>query len=128
MFESWYADIGKKIKNWAIWCFIIEAIGAVITGLVFLISWGFEDAWWGLFIIFFGPIVAFVGSWLLYAFGELVEKICDIERNTRGEIVSEAQQKTKSERVSKLEHLRAKGLITEEEYQEAIAKEDEVMS
>ena len=47
-------------------------------GFVFLIDWGFEDGWWALFIIFFGPIVAYVSSWLLYAFGQLVEDTYDI--------------------------------------------------
>lgn len=82
MFESWYADIGKKIKNWAIWCFIIEALGAIITGLAFIIIEGIEYAWWALLVLIFGPIVAFVGSWLLYGFGELIEKTDKNESNT----------------------------------------------
>ena len=70
-----YGDIGNKIKNWAKWIFIIESIGAVITGFVFLILWGFEDAWWALLTIIFGPIVAYVSTWTLYAFGQFVDDI-----------------------------------------------------
>ena len=77
-----YDDIGKKIKGLAKASFIVEAIGAIITGFAFLIGWGL-DAWWALFIIFFGPIVAWVSSWLLYGFGELIDKTIDIEENTR---------------------------------------------
>ena len=38
---------------------------------------------YGFLALVCGPIVALVGSWILYAFGELVEKTCDNESNTR---------------------------------------------
>ena len=78
MLDNWYSNIGGKIKELAKWCFIVDAIGAVITGLILLIDWGFEDAWWALFIILFGPVVAFVASWILYAFGQLIEDVHEI--------------------------------------------------
>jgi hypothetical protein len=82
MLDNLYENIGSKIKNWAKWIFVIEAIGAVITGLVLLFT--DEDLiLYGLLTLVCGPIVAFVGSWILYAFGELVEKTCDNEYNTR---------------------------------------------
>ena len=98
MLDTLYENIGSKIKNWAKWMFIIEAIGAIITGFVLLIDWGFEDGWWALFIIFFGPIVALVGSWILYAFGELVEDVHAI-RNKKPPIIkveTESKQPQKS--------------------------------
>ena len=53
-----------------------------------------------------------------------IDKASDIERNTRGgERKSEAQAKVDSERIGKIEKLRSQGLITEEEYQKAISKE-----
>ena len=71
-----------------------------------------------------GPFVAWVFSWLLYGYGELIEKTCEIARNTQGgERKSEAQSKVDSERINKIERLRSQGLITEEEYQQAISKE-----
>ena len=75
-------------------------------------------------LLFVGPIVAWISSWLLYGFGELIDKVCDIERNTR--IVdgqTEVQFKCDSERISKLEKLHSQGLITDEEYKRAISKE-----
>ena len=81
-FNKLYANIGRKIKNLAVASFIVEAVGAIVTGLIFLVDSGLEDGWWAIFIILFGPIVAFVGSWMLYGFGEIIEKISDIERNT----------------------------------------------
>ena len=110
MFDSWYENIGGKIKIWAKWIFIIEAIGAIITGICFLADRGFEEGWWALIIIVCGPIVALVSTWILYAFGELVEDIHDmsnapqmknIDRNLQllaNPIIREAEEKTKREK------------------------------
>jgi len=82
MLDNLYENIGSKIKNWAKWIFVIEAIGAVITGLVLLFT--DEDLFlYGLLTLVCGPIVAYIGSGILYAFGELVEKTADNENNTR---------------------------------------------
>ena len=82
MLDNLYENIGGIIKNWAKWIFIFEAIGAIITGLVLLFT--DEDLiLYGLLTLVCGPIVAYIGSWILYAFGELVEKTCDNENNTR---------------------------------------------
>ena len=78
MLDNWYTNIGGKIKSLAKWTFVAEAIGAIITGLFYLIELGVEDGWWALLIIFFGPIAAYVSSWFLYAFGQLVENTYDI--------------------------------------------------
>lgn len=92
--DSWYANIGKKIKNWAKWIFIVEAISAVISGFCVL----FSDLWWvGLLVIIFGPIVAWVSSWILYAFGELVDKTMANEENTRNILKLMLDSNTKNE-------------------------------
>lgn len=119
-----YDNIGGKIKGLAKVGFIVEAIAAVITGIALMAS--DEDLIpIGLLVMLLGPIVAWVSSWLLYGFGELVDKTCDIARNTHGgERKSEAQSKVDYERISKIEKLRSQGLITEEEYQQAISKND----
>lgn len=117
-----YDNIGGKIKGLAKATFIVETIASVITGIFFMAS--DEDMIpIGLLIIVLGPIIAWVSSWLLYGFGELIDKTCDIARNTH--IVgkkSEAQSRIDNDRISKIEKLRAKGLITEEEYRQAISK------
>jgi hypothetical protein len=84
---------------------------------------------YGLLVMVVGPIIAWVSSWLLYGFGELIDKASDIERNTRsGAKKSEAKEKTKEEpkadskRLNKIEKLHTQGLITDEEYQQAISK------
>ena len=124
-FDRLYENIGNKIKNLAIAFFIVQAIGAIITGLILLIDSGFEDAWWALFIILLGPVVAFVDSWLLYGFGEIVYKLTEIERNNglaykpdevkevfvkEERAKYEAQEQSKldeSERIKREEQLRA---------------------
>ena len=114
-----YDNIGGKIKGLARAIFFIEAIGSIITGIALGVEYEF------CFIIcLIGPLVAWISSWLLYGFGELVDKACDIECNTRGgDRKSEAQAKIDAERISKIEKLRSQGLITEEEYQQAISKD-----
>ena len=75
-----YGNIGRMIKNLAKGIFIIEAIAAIIVGIVFLI--GEDMLLVGAIILLAGPIVAWVSTWLLYAFGELVEKTSENESNT----------------------------------------------
>ena len=119
-----YDNIGSKIKGLAKGTFIVEAIAAFISGIALMAA---EDdlIGAGVLIMLLGPVVAWVSSWVLYGFGELIDKTCDIERNTRGgERKSVAQTKVDTERVNKLERLRKEGLITEEEYQQAISKND----
>ena len=69
-----YDNIGGKIKGLAKAMFIFEAIGAVITGFV-LCTADDDFILAGLLTLFCGPIVAWVSSWILYAFGELVEDV-----------------------------------------------------
>ena len=116
-----FDNIGGKIKGLAKVLFWLEAIASVIVGLVLV-----EDTeGLSLLLAIAGVLVAWVSSWFLYGFGEIIDKLCDIERNTRGgERKSEAQSKVDYERISKIEKLRSQGLITEEEYQQAISKND----
>ena len=67
-----YENIGEKIKGLAKAMFIVEAIGAVITGIA-LPATDDDFILAGLLTLFCGPIVAWVSSWVLYAFGQFVE-------------------------------------------------------
>lgn len=82
MLDELYENIGGKIKNWAKWIFIVEVIAAVITGIALIVDDGDENLV-GVLVMFVGPIVAWIGSWILYAFGELVEKTSENESNTK---------------------------------------------
>jgi hypothetical protein len=133
-----YENIGKKIKVLAQAIFILESIAAVITGIVLWID--IEEGWCAT-VLFGGPVVAWISSWLLYGFGELIDKVCDIERNTRGEATKsnshvhtptqsntpeqakpEKATTTKEERIANIDRLLAQGLITEDEYKMAISR------
>lgn len=76
--NSWYASIGNKIKGLAIGTFIVEALATIVFGIILAINNGFV----GVIIIIFGPFSAFVSSWLMYGFGELIEKVTQIEYDT----------------------------------------------
>lgn len=67
-----YDNIGNKIKTLAKWMFIVEAIGAIITGIS-LIATDDDLILLGLLIILCGPIVAWVSSWFVYGYGQLIQ-------------------------------------------------------
>ena len=70
----------KKIKILAMVFAAILAIGSIALG-IFLLEEADEVV--GCIVMFGGVLVAWVSSWLLYGFGELVDKTCDIERILR---------------------------------------------
>lgn len=78
-----YTNIGKKIKNWAKWIFLIDAIVTIVSALIMMFSGDDALLLTGIILILIGPILAWVFSWILYAFGEMVDKICENEKNTR---------------------------------------------
>ena len=122
-----FYNIGKKIKSLASILFWGGIIAHVIAAII-MIGIGVDDhedelIVFGVILLFVGPLMSWINSFFIYGFGELIDKTCDIERNTRGgEIKSVAQTKVETERIDKIEKLRSQGLITEEEYQQAISK------
>lgn len=124
-----FDNIGKKIKSLAsILCWV--GIIAYVIAAIIMIAIGvdeYEDGLtaFGVILLFVGPLMSWISSFFMYGFGELIDKACDIERNTRGgERKSVAQTKVDTERLDKIEKLRSQGLITEEEYQQAVSKEN----
>ena len=116
-----YSNIGRKIKGLATVIFIFEALVSVITGF-YLMSLDEEIILVGLLVLVVGSVAGWVSSWMLYGFGELIDKVSGIERNTRGgDRKSETQTYAGNERIRKIQMLRAQGLISEEEYQQAIS-------
>lgn len=69
-----YDNIAGKIKGLAKASFIVEAIGCVIGAIAIFSTDAVDDfAWLGVLLLLVGPLVAWVGSWLLYGFGVLIE-------------------------------------------------------
>ena len=117
-----YDNIGGKIKGFAFVSFFILTIASVISGIGI---WSSDDDYimLGILVMVLGPFLSWMLSWLLYGFGELIDKVTEIEKNTRFfNDISETQAKTDSERFERIEKLRSQGLITEEEYKNAITK------
>ena len=116
-------NIGKVLKVIAIIFFILSLIASFIIGVSLATDWYPIE---GLLLIFVAPIVEFVGFAIFYGFGELVDRICLMESYSRGgDAQTVIQTQATIERNTKLEKLRAQGLITEEEYQQALAKDQQ---
>lgn len=122
-----YENIGKKIKSLASILTWIGIIAYVIAALILIIVGISEDEVlliFGIVTLIVGPFVTWISNFFVYGFGELIDKVTDIERNMRGgQVKSVAQSKVDTERINRIERLRSQGLITEEEYQQAISKE-----
>ena len=111
-----FENIGEKIKVLAKIIFWTLASASIIVA-IYLISEGWYDDLLVLTVLFGGPLVAWISSWFLYGFGELIDNTWEIALNTRGvKRKSESQARVDYERVRELEKLRSQELITEEEY------------
>lgn len=75
-----YDNISNKIKGLANAIFIIEAILSFVLGIILLSN---EELLYGFLTLAIGPLIAWISSWVLYGFGELIEKVSAIEQNTR---------------------------------------------
>ncbi len=75
-----FDNIGGKIKTLATVVTIIGIVASVIAGLYFMIE---EEFGLGLVIIIVGALSSWIGSFLLYGYGELIEKTAEIAQNTR---------------------------------------------
>lgn len=85
MFDS----ISKKIKVIAKAGFVISLITMVIAGLAAMVMGMFLV---GLIIMAVGILDVWIHFCLIYGFGELIEKTCDIAENTYGIAIKSAAQ------------------------------------
>ncbi len=72
-----YSNIGGKIKGLAKTLCIIEAILSAVGG-VLLVALDDELIMYGMALAIVGPLIAWISSWALYGFGELIERITEI--------------------------------------------------
>ena len=68
-----FYDIGKKIKTLAKVVCWIGIIGSVIGGIVMIATMGSVGVLSGLLTIVLGVLFSWIGSFVLYGFGEMVE-------------------------------------------------------
>lgn len=78
-----YKNVGGKIKGQSKTVAIIEAFLTLIMASSFMFTDDEKMVGVGVLVIVIGCLAAWVSSWLLYGFGEIVEKVCLIEEHTR---------------------------------------------
>ena len=76
-----YDNIGSKIKIVAQILFVLGVIGSIIFG--FVICFGSEDfKAIGFLYILLGGLSSWLSTLLMYGFGELIERVCSIDKKT----------------------------------------------
>ncbi len=71
--------VGRKIKSVTKGFFWFQVISYLIAGIICaFFTYGIS-----LLVAIVAIVIVWISSWLLYGFGELVDKICDIEINTK---------------------------------------------
>ena len=111
-----YENIGKKIKTFAKLSCGIMSVLAIVGGIA-LACMDDSTLIIGIVTAIVSPFAFWISSWVLYAFGELVEKVVQIEINTRG---GKKAPKINDEKIKKANSLLSQGLITKEEYQSIV--------
>ena len=94
--DKYFTNIGTKLKNWAKWSFIVEAVACLIAAPICFISFFIMSvnsyyyageymlyAFLSLLALPIALSVALVSNWPLYAFGELVERVCSMDDNVK---------------------------------------------
>lgn len=115
-----FENIGERLQNFAKW------MHRIIVGIVWLVSlimlvvityYRYLAPYWLIPVAaaIVVPIISWISNGLIYAFGELVDATSNIEHYT----------KTSSIESTKIEKLRSRGIITEEECQQAMPKPPE---
>ena len=82
-----FDNVGGKIKGLAKWaCLIFIGLIWIACGILFLVLIFDEDtrlfSLIPIIVAVIVPLLLLIGSWTIYAFGEMAEKISDNERNT----------------------------------------------
>ena len=75
-----FDNIGGKIKGLASVCCVLEMLASIITGII-LIATDEDLVTYGIVTLFAGSLFGIGSSWLIYGFGELIEKVNRIEES-----------------------------------------------
>lgn len=121
-----FDNVGSKIKGLASF-FCWGGIIASIIGGIILIGLDEDLIFVGIAVIVIGSLLSWISSFVLYGFGELVVNSAIIA-GKEGKIVVGGQSgntvapQNKSEKITALNNLKARGLISEEEYSRKLAE------
>ena len=118
-----YHDIGGKIKGMAVFVAIIGIIASFSGGMVWA-SIGSRDITkfvTSVLIAAVGCLVSWISSLLIYGFGEIIDKLTEIEHNTQVKSARDTDGpddiKSDADKYEVIERLRKEGGLTDEEYQ-----------
>lgn len=76
-----FNEIWKKMKILAKVLFWLVTVLSVILGIVFFVGGGGEGIVMGIVTIIVGILLAWLSAFGIYAFGELIEKVVNINDN-----------------------------------------------
>lgn len=121
-----FSEIGQKIKALAkVLCWSGIALSIIVAIALFGLgsNTGLGDLFvlGGMLVLVVGVLFSWLSTFLLFGFGEMIHKVCSIEKKLSGI----PQQQNQSEaRITRLNALREKNIITEDEYQRAISQSE----
>ena len=116
-----YENIGGKIKTLAKVICWIEIFACEVGGIVLCTMGSVFSVCMGLLLMILGSLLSWVGSFMLYGYGDLISRVQSIEENLYDSAGSSGESE-KDSRIAELEGLKRQGLITEEEFENAIGK------
>ena len=124
-----FDNIGGKIKavaKWSCWITILLIwIGAPIALVVMLANDMDAACLIPIAGAIVGPVFVWLGSWVMYAFGEFVEDVHALRGGTAAPVEQPeaVKEKAPSKRELGLRDLLERGVITEDEFAAAMARE-----
>lgn len=119
-----FDNVGSKIKALASFFCWGGIIASVIGGII-VITLDEDLVWAGLAVIIIGSLLSWVSSFVLYGFGELVVNSAIIAGKRADDSVQHPNTvapQDKNEKIAALNNLKARGLISEEEYSRKLAE------
>lgn len=93
-----YKNVGKELKGWAKFLVILLTIPYVIIGVISIAYFSSEDQGGlgvlvAIMIVIVGYFLARMGAILLYAFGEIVDRVSSIENRVCGNVETHSTKK-----------------------------------
>ena len=80
-----FTDIGKKIKIYARVAFWVASVSGVILGFLLLTdAYGVEEVIPDVVLMIISPLAAWGTTIFMYGLGELIDRVCDLERGLAG--------------------------------------------
>ncbi len=110
-----FNEIGKKIKGLAS---VIAWLGIIASAIMGFTSMRFS-ALAGILIIAIGALASWISSFMLYGYGELIDQTSQMNEKFSSLRVPQNEFEAKWRL---LRELMEQGIITEEEYKEALTK------